>query len=268
MQVEKFGTYFPSLFGNIIRFVIRSGISRGRIKRIFHFLWKNYIGKKPVDIRYNGLKLRVRPFGNTIESNILFSSKTREKKELKIIKKFVNNSTLFLDIGANFGYYSIFAAGFGAKKCISFEPNPILVKRLQENIEINNFSNIIEIAPFALGDTEAIVNLQISRQGLGSSSIGKKIDSSEEIEVEQATLKSALYHFNEIKADIIKIDVEGVEDKILYPYLSKLDKDCFPSLIIIEDNTADWETNIINWLKSNGYEQEGKTRGNIFLIKS
>ena len=40
-----------------------------------------------------------------------------------------------------------------------------------------------------------------------------------------------------------------------------------PSLIVIEDNAVDWEMNIIEWLKTNGYKQAGKTRGNIFLVK-
>lgn len=267
MEVKSFGTYTPSFKGKVLRFIISLGVSRGKMKRVFHFLWKRYVGAGPLDIIYNGLKLRVNPFGNSIESNILFSSKIREKDELTIIKKLTNNSTLFLDIGANFGYYSIFAAGFGARRCISFEPQPILINRINENIIINNFSNRIDIAPYALGAFEGEVKLQIANSGFGSSAIGKKIDSNESIEVKQKTLDTALFEFKENKVDIIKIDVEGLEDKILYPYLSKLEKQFLPSLIIIEDNSVDWDINIIEWLTNNGYEKVGKTRGNLFFTK-
>lgn len=267
MQVKKFGTYFPSWQGKILRFIISLGVSRGKSKRIFQFLWKKFVGNKSVDIYYNGLKLRVNPFGNTIESNILFSSKIREKEELKIIKNFTKPSTLFLDIGANFGYYSLFVAGFGARRCISFEPQPILINRINENRVINNFVDNIDIAPFALGGGAGKVELQIAKSGLGSSAIGRKIESSDSTEVEQKTLNTALHEFKENKVDIIKIDVEGLEDEILYPYLSKLKKEYLPSLIIIEDNAADWNLNIIEWLKETGYEQAGKTRGNVFLVK-
>ena len=109
--------------------------------------------------------------------------------------------------------------------------------------------------------------MQIAKSGLGSSAIGRKIESSDSIEVEQKTLNTALHEFKENKVDIIKIDVEGLEDEILYPYLSKLKKEYLPSLIIIEDNAADWNLNIIEWLKETGYEQAGKTRGNVFLVK-
>ena len=77
----------------------------------------------------------------------------------------------------------------------------------------------------------------------------------------------ALKELNEIKADIVKIDIEGFEDKVLFPYLSSLEKNYLPSLIIIEDNSADWDLNILNWLEKNHYKRVGETRGNIFLVK-
>ena len=149
-----------------------------------------------MDLIYNGLKLRIRPFGNTIESNILFSSKTREKSELEFIKKFVDSNTLFLDIGANFGYYSLFVASFGARKCIGFEPNPVLIERMKENINLNKLSKKIVVAPFALGKNSKMVNLHISKFGLGSSSIVKNNSSLETIRVKQKSLKKALEELN------------------------------------------------------------------------
>ena len=265
---KKFGTYYPTIFGKFLLLFINTGISRGKLKKLFHNIWRKYLNENPVDLIYNGLKLRVRPFGNTIESNILFSSKTREKSELKIIKKFVNSNTLFLDIGANFGYYSLFVASFGARKCIGFEPNPVLIERMKENINLNKLSEKIVVAPFALGKNSKMVNLHISKFGLGSSSIVKNNSSLETIRVKQKSLKKALEELNEIKADIVKIDIEGFEDKVLFPYLSVLEKDYLPSLIIIEDNSADWDLNILNWLEKNHYKRAGKTRGNIFLVKN
>ena len=268
MDFKTFGTYYPSGWGKLLRLLIKLGISRGKTKRIFHSLWKKYVGNEPVDIDYNGLKLRVRPFGNSIESNILLSSKIREKEELKIIKSHTKNATLFLDIGANFGYYSMFVARFGARRCISFEPQPLLIKRIEENRIINDFTNKIDIAPFALGEFEGEVELHIADSGLGSIGIGKNIKSNTSLVVEQKILEVALSEFNESKADIIKIDVEGYEDKILFPYLSGLENENLPSLIVIEDNSNEWDKNIIEWLKDTNYKAVGKTRGNVFLVKN
>ena len=122
-------------------------------KKLFHDIWRKYLSENPVDLVYNGLKLRIRPFGNTIESNILFSSKIREKSELEFIKNFVDSNTLFLDIGANFGYYSLFVASFGARKCIGFEPNPVLIERMNENIKLNKLTDKIVVVPSLLVKT-------------------------------------------------------------------------------------------------------------------
>ena len=180
------------------------------------------------------MKFRVNPFGNTIESNILFSSKIREKEELNIIKNFTKTSTLFLDIGAIFGYYYIFVAGFRARRCISFEPQPILLNGIDENRVINNFVDKIDIAPFALGEVTGKVELQIAKSGLGSNAIGKNIEFKDPIQVKSKTLNTALHEFKENKVDIIKIDVEGLEGKILYPYLLKLKKNICLLLLLLK----------------------------------
>ena len=83
---KKFGTYYPSLFGKFLLLFINTGISRGKLKKLFHNIWRKYLNENPVDLIYNGLKLRVRPFGNTIESNILFSSNTMKKVNSKSLK--------------------------------------------------------------------------------------------------------------------------------------------------------------------------------------
>ena len=135
-------------------------------------------------------------------------------------------------------------------------------------LEVNKLNKKIVVAPFALAKTSKKVNLHISKFGLGSSSMIKNTSSLETIRVKQKTLKKALKELNEIKADIVKIDIEGFEDKVLFPYLSVLQKDYLPSLIIIEDNSADWDFNILDWLEKNYYKRVGETRGNIFLVKN
>ena len=224
-------------------------------------------GTGPVDINYHGINLRIRPFDNTIESRILFSSKFREKKEIEAIKKHVNQSTLFLDIGANSGYYSIWVASFGARKVVSFDPNPDMIARIQENSKINNFENTIQTSGYALGDTDDVVTLQIATLEAGLSAITKSIEHDKEIEVRQLTLQSAMRELSESKPDIIKIDVEGMEDKVLLPYLRNLKPEHFPNLIIIEDNENDWEENVVDWLLSNGYRKTDATRGNLILSR-
>ncbi|MEM7071415.1 MAG: hypothetical protein AAF403_06605 [Pseudomonadota bacterium] len=91
--------------------------------------WKKYSNMPVVDIDYHGLKLRLEPAYNTIESKILFSSKMREKTELEWIKSYLTDQGCFVDIGANIGYYSLMVGRLGARKIILVEPNSRLHKR-------------------------------------------------------------------------------------------------------------------------------------------
>ena len=77
--MNNFGKYKPPLFINIILILVRVGLGRGKLKNLFSRIIKKYNYLKYLDLIYKGLKIRLSPFGNTIESKILLSSKTREK---------------------------------------------------------------------------------------------------------------------------------------------------------------------------------------------
>ena len=69
------------------------------------------------------------------------------------------------------------------------------------------------------------------------------------------------------KADIIKIDIEGMEDRALFPYFEVISKAQYPKLIVMEDGiNARWERDILGWLLQNGYHPAARTRGNIMLV--
>ena len=137
--MNDFGRYKPSFSINVILILVKIGLGRGKLKHLFSRIIKKYNNSKYLDLIYNGLKIRLSPFGNTIESKILLSSKIREEIELNEVKKAVISEGTFIDVGANVGYYSLFAAKFGATKIISFEPNPVLCERFKKNIELNKF---------------------------------------------------------------------------------------------------------------------------------
>ena len=66
--------------------------------------------------------------------------------------------------------------------------------------------------------------------------------------------------------DIMKIDIEGFEDKALFPFFKTLDKKLYPKLILMEDSSqTDWDKNILEWLLNNGYNVISRTRGNILI---
>src|SRR5687768_15349578 len=75
-----------------------------------------------------------------------------EKPLGDLIKKILQPGNVFLDIGANIGYFSLLAANNEpTSKIISFEPVKKLFRDLEENISINNIKNITALN-VAIGD--------------------------------------------------------------------------------------------------------------------
>ena len=67
-------------------------------------------------------------------------------------------------------------------------------------------------------------------------------------------------------ASIIKIDIEGMEDRALFPYFEAIKPENYPKLIVMEDGiNSHWEHDILGWLLANGYDRKERTRGNVML---
>lgn len=135
-----------------------------------------------------------------------------EIEVVQYLRQVIEGDSVFVDIGANNGFYSLFVASLSPKSVIySFEPVPGTFKRLVRNLEINNFRNA-HIFNLALGSKEgdALISISSIEDGLNSL---KEIESVEsKIPVHMSTLDNILYPR---KIDIIKIDVEGYEEEVL-----------------------------------------------------
>lgn len=60
---------------------------------------------------------------------------------------------LFLDIGANSGFYSVMMASKHlVPEVIAFEPDPVNRARLEANIDLNGLGQRVRVFPYALGD--------------------------------------------------------------------------------------------------------------------
>lgn len=136
-----------------------------------------------------------------------------EKALGDLIKKILQPGDVFLDIGANIGYFSLLAANKEpTSKIISFEPVECLFQKLEKNISINNIGNITALH-VAIGEINAERELFISTpDNLGMSSFqepenysGKK---------EKVRVISIDHWFKKAKlsrVDLVKLDIEGSE---------------------------------------------------------
>ena len=264
--MHKFGTYKASGSSRIILTLTKLGFGRGRVKLLFAQLWGRLNRDQSVDIRYYGLKFRLKPLDNTIDSKMLFSSKRREETELKVISHHLADGGVFIDIGANIGYYALNAALLGAEKIIAIEPNPKILARLNDNIALNNLSSKITVHDVAVGAKKGLAKLTISDNDFGSSSIVDSSVGTQHISVPILPLFKILKTEAVGMASIIKIDIEGMEDRALFPYFEAIKPENYPKLIVMEDGiNSHWERDIMSWLLAHGYKSAERSRGNVML---
>ena len=212
-------------------------------------------------VKKNKKKLfSVRKFaGATV--NRAHSFYTKEPETVDWIDKFIEGSN-FLDIGANIGIYSLYAA---SKKInvISLEPESLNFFLLNINIKDNGFDKYIKAYPICAGENIEINNLNLSSFKFGGAghSFGNTIGSDMRefnsiyaqgsISFDLDSLTNAL----KFKPNYIKIDVDGNEHFIIKGMKNLLDdKNLLSILVEINKNNSN-HLEVLDKIKSNGFSQ-------------
>jgi len=121
----------------------------------------------------------------------------------------LNHGGVVIDIGANIGTFSVYAANFGAT-VYAIEPEPHNLEALKKNIELNHMQDKIHVCPYAISDYKGTA--VINDMGGGSTIKDDGIFGAE-VEVMPFDNFFNLYHINEV--DVLKIDAEGAEVEII-----------------------------------------------------
>ena len=166
---------------------------------------------------------------------------------ISFLKKQLVNGSVFIDIGANIGAYSLIASKLvGNKgKVYSFEPVKSIHNQLTQNIKQNSITNIV-VEKMAIFDKNTTLELYISdNQNMGMSSIlHHSNESGEKQTVQATTLDNYIDNKDLIKIDFIKIDIEGAEINALKGMKQTLIK--FSPIILIEISDGILENSTIN----------------------
>jgi FkbM family methyltransferase len=166
-------------------------------------------GRKTEETPY-GFKLR----GSSSVHHQGMQKGTFEVDETELILQYLSRSDVFIDVGANIGYYSCMARSLG-KQVIAVEPLSRNLKYLYANLMENNWLDV-EVFPLGLSDRPGIAVLY-GASSTGASLISNWAGSSKRFKrvVPISTLDILLGHRFDRKRIFIKIDVEGVEYQVL-----------------------------------------------------
>jgi FkbM family methyltransferase len=169
---------------------------------------KLYIKQLP-----DGFKMNLNPTEHIQQQLFWYGYYEKELGETLI--KLLKQNDIFLDIGANIGYFSLLAAKNGAN-VFAFEPAKQLFEKLEKNISINGNVNA---APFnvAVGELSEEKDLFLSGpDNLGMSSLQKPENySGNSQRVKVVSIDEWFENSGLPGIQVIKIDVEGSELAVL-----------------------------------------------------
>jgi len=136
---------------------------------------------------------------------------TYERDKQQAIASFLRPGDCFLDVGANAGFYTLLGARLvgPAGQVVAFEPLPQNQHKLQRHLSLNQLSNVTVIQA-AVCDQDGRAAFQI-----GAADECGGLATSGELEVETVSLDQ-LWKTERLRAPrLIKIDVEGAEERVL-----------------------------------------------------
>ena len=190
---------------------------------------------------------------------------TKEPETLNWIDKF-DPGSIFWDIGANVGLYSIYATKTRNVKTYSFEPSVFNLEFLAKNINLNKLQDQINIIPIALSDHSSINTFNMSNIEWGGalSTFSKSYDQNGDNLIIKfkyntvgMTANEACNIFNIPKPKYIKIDVDGIEHLILSG-MSNILNDTKEILIELNDNFIEQAEKSFNFLTIHGFTLHDK----------
>jgi len=164
----------------------------------------------------SGVKLRIR-LGSSQDLSFL-----RDKTDPLVaeIRKLPPGG-VFIDVGANIGYYTILASrAVGATgTCIACEPSQREYVRLLHHVRANNAGGVVAINA-AIGETTSTARLRVAEHHTGLNDVVYREKSDSSAASEQTCLVLALDEIVPALAigcpvDLLKVDVEGAELAVL-----------------------------------------------------
>ena len=196
-------------------------------------------------------------------------------------KVFNDKKIIFWDIGANLGFYSIYAAKIHQNiDVVSFEPSSSNLRILSRNISINNLEDKIGINTLPLGTKDfkfSIFRESKFGEGESNNSYDKNIDLEGKIINQTNSYKllgtsiNKLIDLNILEIpNYIKIDVDGLEHIILSGASKCLSHGNLKGLQIeINENFADQYLSILEIMKQNNFKLISKKRNeNLEIYKN
>ncbi len=181
---------------------------------------------------------------------------TYEPDLQKALREFAFPGATAYDIGAHIGYVSLLLArAVGPDGLVfAFEPLPANFDRLRRNIELNHLGQHVHPIPAAVSDYTGRARFLAhpsSAMGKVEGSAGRSDIYPEAIEVECLSLDDFVFARCNPPPDLVKIDIEGGEGKVLLGMARLLSE--HPSILLVELHGPEAAAAVLRTLQDRPY---------------
>jgi len=154
------------------------------------------------------------PLGFRLVGNAAMERGKFEREETDLIRALLQEADMFINVGANIGYYCCLAASAG-KPVIAFEPIALNLQFLLKNVEANGWGELVDIVPVALSDSPGVA--KIYGGGTGASLVKGWANGPEHYPtlVATSTLDAEAGPRVAGKRCLVVVDIEGAEMRML-----------------------------------------------------
>lgn len=180
-----------------------------------------------------------------LSRELLFKG-VREELQTEIWKKMIRPEMNILECGANLGYYALMEAAIVGNKgrVYAIEPIPENFRILKKNIKLNNYSNIIKAYNLAISDQEGNSKIAVTKNSnfatmllekdIMSKWMSKKLKQQTKKIIKIKTVRMDNFLKNKRDIDLIRMDIEGYEIKVIKGLISAIEKSRKPIKLFIE----------------------------------
>ncbi|WP_187968076.1 FkbM family methyltransferase [Aquibium microcysteis] len=271
-SASAFGTRAPGRFACLVwALTVSAGIPQARRKAIRKHFAARLAG--PFDVTAGGIAFRAYPAENRDDRMLVGRGELPEAEEHALVAPLLKPDMVFVDIGANVGTYALFVAtraGPGAR-VLAFEPHPRTFAKLAFNLCANGARNVVA-RNLAIAAAAGTMELYSDGGGnVGHASLLKEgagtVRSTQSVQV--APLAAILAEEGIEAIDLLKIDVEGFEDRALLPLFDQAPERLWPAAILIETVLSTlWQHDCLAVLAEKGYRRAGETAENVLLVRT
>jgi FkbM family methyltransferase len=224
----------------------------------------------PYDVTAGGIAFRAYPAENRDDRMLVGRGELPEAAEHALIAPLLRPTMVFVDIGANVGTYSLFVARHAGPEAriIAFEPHPRTFAKLAYNLAANGADTVMAMNLAIAAEAGTMPLYSDGGGNIGHASLLKEgagaVRGVETVEV--APLASVLADLGVERVDLLKIDVEGFEDRSLLPLFDQAPETLRPRAILIETVLSElWQRDCLSELATHGYRKAGETAENVLL---